>query len=677
MGNNKKMKVGHWSVDEHERCAESLILHGSSYESMSEFVKTRSPNQVKDYYQRKKAKLLRDSRKYKLRHEDHEEEEDDDDNDDDDEEDDREAKEDGKVEIDDMSNTRMKVGAWSVDEHERCAESLISHGLSYESMSKFVGTRTPSQITKYYARKKAKLLRDSKKYIVQSDVSEVLKHHGSEERKNAEFRNRRKSAPLSTTTSISCRGLQQTGRLTPVLATTGKPQRNNPGKLANVQNDCKNCDEEDEGYDEEEEEDDVKMEDERDDVKMEVDDDGNNNDNDKVVVEEEDGDEKVKVKEVKGKEEDEEDDDNDDGEDQVKMVVEVVVEEEDDDNHEAVVVEEEKESDEENQGKEVRKEDKEDDKGKNQENDVKVEAELVIEEEEEGDNDENNKAVAEDDEDNDQGEKGKVKEESTAVQEYSRHNWTRGEQEKLAEAFAVYGPPKSHMDYIQLSRFIKSRVFGGIKGYLQTRGPNLEIIKKASKKYKKRNKSITIGTDNITWTDEEHGKICEGYALYDNDYKLIEGYIQTRTATQIEKMLRTNKGQFNDESKFNLGSLSKLPVELYHVLNIAPHEGFDHIISWNWDEENCKSFKIHDKDQFENKVWPNYSSSANFGRERHKVDRFCGLLKHFRFALRHTDGSYYNDMFCKGNIQECIKLSRKVFNSKKNNNKKKQKQKQK
>merc|ERR1712238_199984 len=165
MGNNKKMKVGHWSVDEHERCAESLILHGSSYESMSEFVKTRSPNQVKDYYQRKKAKLLRDSRKYKLRHEDHEEE-------DDDEEDDREAKEDGKVEIDDMSNTRMKVGAWSVDEHERCAESLISHGLSYESMSKFVGTRTPSQITKYYARKKAKLLRDSKKYIVQSDVSE-------------------------------------------------------------------------------------------------------------------------------------------------------------------------------------------------------------------------------------------------------------------------------------------------------------------------------------------------------------------------------------------------------------------------------------------------------------------------------------------------------------------------
>merc|ERR1712238_371476 len=260
-----------------------------------------------------------------------------------------------------------------------------------------------------------------------------------------------------------------------------------------------------------------------------------------------------------------------------------VVEEEDDDNHEAVVVEEEKESDEENQGKEVRKEDKEDDKDKNQEDDVKIETKVVIEEEEEDEEDDDNdkdknqeddvkietkvvieeeeedndndndKAAAEDDDNDDdevedQGEKGKVKEESTAVQEYSRHNWTRGEQEKLAEAFAVYGPPKSHMDYIQLSRFIKSRVAGGIKGYLQTRGPNLEIIKKASKKYKKRNKSITIGTDNITWTDEEHGKICEGYALYDNDYKLIEGYIQTRTATQIEKMLRTNKGQFNDEA---------------------------------------------------------------------------------------------------------------------------------
>mmetsp|Transcript_11136 Transcript_11136/g.10792 ORF Transcript_11136/g.10792 Transcript_11136/m.10792 type:complete len:112 (-) Transcript_11136:509-844(-) len=79
-----------------------------------------------------------------------------------------------------MNNTRMKVGAWSVDEHERCAESLISHGLSYESMSKFVGTRTPSQITKYYARKKRKLVQDSKKYIVQSDESEVLKDHSSE-----------------------------------------------------------------------------------------------------------------------------------------------------------------------------------------------------------------------------------------------------------------------------------------------------------------------------------------------------------------------------------------------------------------------------------------------------------------------------------------------------------------
>merc|ERR1712161_32953 len=125
------------------------------------------------------------------------------------------------------------------------------------------------------------------------------------------------------------------------------------------------------------------------------------------------------------------------------------------------------------------------DDGEDQEDDVK----MVVEEEEEEDNNDNDndKAAAEDydnddDEVEDKREKGKVKEESTAVQEYSRHNWTRGEQEKLAEAFAVYGPPKSHMDYIQLSRFIKSRVAGGIKGYLQTRGPNLEIIKKASKK---------------------------------------------------------------------------------------------------------------------------------------------------------------------------------------------------
>merc|ERR1719464_748255 len=100
----------------------------------------------------------------------------------------------------------------------------------------------------------------------------------------------------------------------------------------------------------------------------------------------------------------------------------------------------------------------------------------------------------------------------------------------------------------------------------------------------------------------------------------------------------------------------------FAILNIAPHEGFDHIISWNWDDQYCKSFQIHDTEQFEQKVWPKYSYGTHHGG----VDRFYQLLNHFRFNVRGTDGSYYNDMFCKDNISECIALCRMIFHSKKN-----------
>jgi hypothetical protein len=136
---------------------------------------------------------------------------------------------------------------------------------------------------------------------------------------------------------------------------------------------------------------------------------------------------------------------------------------------------------------------------------------------------------------------------------------------------------------------------GALRGYMLR---HADKIKEMSKKYKASSKP-TVRTATTPWTDEEHGKLCEGYALYKNDYGTIEGYIRTRSATQIESMLIKNADQFNDESEFNIGSGLTQPVELYHVLNIAPHEGFDHIISWNWHEENnCRSFKIHDKGMF-------------------------------------------------------------------------------
>jgi hypothetical protein len=191
------------------------------------------------------------------------------------------------------------------------------------------------------------------------------------------------------------------------------------------------------------------------------------------------------------------------------------------------------------------------------------------------------------------------KEEEDMVEQYGRHYWTRGEQEKLAEAFTVYGNNDNNKycnNYFNnLSKFMKYRRGGALRGYMQR---HADKIKKLSKKYKSSSKP-TIRTAATPWTDEEHGKLCEGYALYKNDYGTIEGYIRNRSATQIESMLIKNADQFNDESDFNIGSGLTQPVELYHVLNIAPHEGFDHIISWNWQEEsNCRSFKIHDKGMF-------------------------------------------------------------------------------
>ena len=66
------------------------------------------------------------------------------------------------------------------------------------------------------------------------------------------------------------------------------------------------------------------------------------------------------------------------------------------------------------------------------------------------------------------------------------------------------------------------------------------------------------------------------------------------------------------------------------------------------------TMQYHTTEQFEDKVWPKYSRGK-------KVDRFYLLLKHFHFTQL-DDGSYYNVMFCKGNVKKCILLSRNVFN---------------
>jgi len=207
-----------------------------------------------------------------------------------------------------------------------------------------------------------------------------------------------------------------------------------------------------------------------------------------------------------------------------------------------------------------------------------------------------NKDNVDDDEEIKKGEAVVDEKEKDMFKQYGRHYWTDGEREKLAEGLAVYGNDDNNnyykYHYNNLSKFMKYRRDWQLRGYMQR---NADKIKELSKKYK--SAKPTIRTAATPWTDEEHGKLCEGYALYRNDYITIEGYIRTRSASQIEIMLIKNADIFNDEFNFNLGCDSTLSVELYHVLNIAPHEGFDHIISWtNWNKETkCKSFKIHDK----------------------------------------------------------------------------------
>jgi len=61
---------------------------------------------------------------------------------------------------------------------------------------------------------------------------------------------------------------------------------------------------------------------------------------------------------------------------------------------------------------------------------------------------------------------------------------------------------------------------------------------------------------------------------------------------------------------------------------------------------------LHTPEKFEEKVWPKYS------HDKMEPKLFYLLLNHFHFT-QIADGSYYNDVFCKGNIKQCIALRRK------------------
>lgn len=76
------------------------------------------------------------------------------------------------------------------------------------------------------------------------------------------------------------------------------------------------------------------------------------------------------------------------------------------------------------------------------------------------------------------------------------------------------------------------------------------------------------------------------------DFKRIADYVKTRNEDQVRSILEANPSQYEDESAFDLGGQFAFAIDLYHVLNIAPFEGFCHIISWS---EKGDFVIIHDK----------------------------------------------------------------------------------
>ena len=80
--------------------------------------------------------------------------------------------------------------------------------------------------------------------------------------------------------------------------------------------------------------------------------------------------------------------------------------------------------------------------------------------------------------------------------------------------------------------------------------------------------------------------LVEGHSIFDKDFDRIAAYVKTRNASDVRMLLEADPLQYKDESGFDLGDHFSFPIELFHVLNVAPFEGFSHILSWTDDGES-------------------------------------------------------------------------------------------
>lgn len=191
--------------------------------------------------------------------------------------------------------------------------------------------------------------------------------------------------------------------------------------------------------------------------------------------------------------------------------------------------------------------------------------------------------------------------------ELSRNDWTSGEEQKLAVGYAAYGFVNSddltRYDFYKLSEFMNSRNWSEVEMYMKS-ARNARKIHNFSKNLLSHRSKSTYrkeGSYASSLAIEKYGELCEAFAIYGNNPEMIEIYMlgyctQKQIEGIIEEITSSDDCTFIEDTEFDLTSPLMFPVQLFHVLNISPHCGFDHIISWtNWNDCHCNSFKIHDK----------------------------------------------------------------------------------
>jgi hypothetical protein len=164
-------------------------------------------------------------------------------------------------------------------------------------------------------------------------------------------------------------------------------------------------------------------------------------------------------------------------------------------------------------------------------------------------------------------------EKSSSAPGSEKRSWTPGEHVLLAEAFAMYG-----RNVKEMAAYMKSRSRTQISGYMKR---NEKSITREAEAKEKLYKNIVKRTG--AWNACELSMLVEGHAIFVTDFERIAHYVKTRNAGQVKYILEANASQYKDESAFDLGDHFAFSIELYHVLNVASFEGFDHIISWDDD----------------------------------------------------------------------------------------------